>query len=47
VSPLNKLIKERAPNAKVLAPVSRKEFEIHDQFGETASKIIAAGLSGG
>ena len=47
LSPLNKLIKERAPNAKVLAPVSRKEFEIHDQFGETASKIIAAGLSGG
>jgi ABC-type Fe3+ transport system substrate-binding protein len=47
MSPLNKLIKERAPNAKVLAPASRKEFEIHDQFGETASKIIAAGLSGG
>jgi ABC-type Fe3+ transport system substrate-binding protein len=45
-SSLNQLIKKRAPSAKVLAPLSRKEFEIHTEFEEKASKMIAAGVSG-
>lgn len=43
---LNKLIKERAPNAKVLAPLGRKEFEVHTEFEEKVRKIIAGGFGG-
>lgn len=43
---LNKLIKERAPNAKVLAPLTKKDFEIYTAFEEQVTKMIAGGIAG-
>jgi ABC-type Fe3+ transport system substrate-binding protein len=41
-SVLNKLVKERAPKAKLLFPTTEKEFRHAEAFGEKVTEIIAA-----
>ena len=43
---LNKLIKERVPNAKVVEPRSQKEFDAFEAFGDKIEKIIAGSVTG-
>jgi len=43
---LNKLIQERAPNAKVLEPRSQKEFDAFEAFGDKLDKMIAGSVTG-
>jgi iron(III) transport system substrate-binding protein len=43
---LNKLIQERAPNAKVLEPKSQKEFDAFEAFGDKLDKMIAGSVTG-
>ena len=40
---LNNLMKKRAPNAKVLAPFTEKEFQAHKKFSKKVRRIIATG----
>jgi ABC-type Fe3+ transport system substrate-binding protein len=45
-SSLNALLKQRAPNAKVLAPLSNKEFEISNAFDDKVRQVVAGGMRG-
>jgi len=40
-SPLYKLIKQRAPNAKVLEPTNEKDFKAFDAVNEKLDKLFA------
>lgn len=45
-SPLYKIIKERAPNAKILEPKNQKEFKTFEAVAEKIDKILATATIG-
>jgi hypothetical protein len=45
-SALYKIIRERAPNAKLLEPTNQKEFKLYETVNEKLDKLLATAPAG-